>query len=122
MNERLRKLVKESDLDVYGLGKARDRWEYVVEKFAHLVVQECIEQLETGKKCDPYTGSLFTCDHNDNIDHQIEVLKEHFELELPEKFQTPVHAVNTSQERVDETAKNEHEGCKVDDLDMDGRC
>jgi len=94
--------------------------------FYHLVrkeaVWECIKELEVGKRCDPYTGSLFTCDHNDNIDHQIEVLKEHFELELPEKFQTPVHAVNTSQERVDETAKNEHEGCKVDDLDMDGRC
>jgi predicted RNA-binding Zn-ribbon protein involved in translation (DUF1610 family) len=109
MNERLRKLVKESDLDVYGLGKARDRWEYVVEKFAHLVVQECIEQLETGKKCDPYTGSLFTCDHNDNIDYQIKVLKQHFELELPEKFQTHVHASDTSSERVNKTAKNEHE-------------
>jgi len=126
MNERLRKLVKESDLDVYGLGKARDRWEYVVEKFAHLVVQECIEQLETGKKCDPYTGSLFTCDHNDNIDYQIEVLKDHFELELPENFQTqepwvktycggkpnytePVHASDTSSERVNKTEKSEHE-------------
>ena len=109
MNERLRKLVKESDLDVYGLGKARDRWEYVVEKFAHLVVQECIEQLETGKKCDPYTGSLFTCDHNDNIDYQIKVLKQHFELELPEKFQTHVHASDTSSERVNKTEKSEHE-------------
>ena len=109
MNERLRKLVKESDLDVYGLGKARDRWEYVVEKFAHLVVQECIEQLETGKKCDPYTGSLFTCDHNDNIDYQIKVLKEHFEMGLLKFSQTHVHASDTLKERVNKTAKNEHE-------------
>ena len=84
------------------------------ERLAELIVQECIQQLEIGKKCDPYTGSLFTCDHNDNIDYQIEALKDHFGLD--------VHAVDTSQERVDETAKNEHEGCKVDDLDMDGRC
>jgi hypothetical protein len=81
--------------------------------FYHLVrkeaVWECIKQLEIGKKGDPYTGSLFTCDHNDNIDYQIKVLKEHFELELPEKFQTHVHAVDTSSERVNKTTKNEHE-------------
>ena len=72
-------------------------------------VWECIKQLEIGKKGDPYTGSLFTCDHNDNIDYQIEVLKQHFELELPEKFQTHVHASDTSSERVNKTEKSEHE-------------
>ena len=79
-------------------------------RIAELIVQECIKQLEIGKKCDPYTGELFTCEHNDNIDYQIEVLKQHFELELPEKFQTHVHASDTSSERVNKTAKNEHEG------------
>jgi len=73
--------------------------------FYHLVrkeaVWECIKQLEIGKKCDPYTGSLFTCDHNDNIDYQIEVLKDHFGLD--------VHASDTSQERVDETEKRKHD-------------
>ena len=84
--------------------------ELFVEHLVLSVVQECIQQLEIGKKCDPYTGELFTCEHNDNIDYEIEVLKDHFGLELPEKFQTHVHAVNTSQERVNKTAKNEHEG------------
>jgi len=58
------------------------------ERLAELIVQECIQQLEIGKKCDPYTGELFTCEHNDNIDYQIKVLKEHFEVGFPEKFQT----------------------------------
>ena len=51
------------------------------ERLAELIVQECIQQLEIGKKCDPYTGELFTCEHNDNIDYQIKVLKEHFGVE-----------------------------------------
>ena len=58
------------------------------ERLAELIVQECIQQLEIGKKCDPYTGELFTCEHNDNIDYQIKVLKEHFEVGFPEIFQT----------------------------------
>ena len=41
MNERIRELVRESNLDMYGLGKERHRWEYTVEKFAELIVREC---------------------------------------------------------------------------------
>ena len=41
MNERIRELVRESKLDMYGLGKERHRWEYTVEKFAELIVREC---------------------------------------------------------------------------------
>ena len=47
MNERIRELVRESNLDMYGLGKERHRWEYTVEKFAELIVQECIDKIET---------------------------------------------------------------------------
>ena len=42
MNERIRELVRESNLDVYGLGKERYKWEYTVEKFAELIVGECV--------------------------------------------------------------------------------
>jgi hypothetical protein len=42
MNERIRELVRESHLDVYGLGKERYKWEYTVEKFAELIVLETI--------------------------------------------------------------------------------
>ena len=41
MNERIKELVRESNLDMYGLGKERHRWEYTVEKFAELIVREC---------------------------------------------------------------------------------
>ena len=41
MNERIKELVRESNLDMYGLGKERHRWEYTVEKFAELIVKEC---------------------------------------------------------------------------------
>ena len=43
MNERIRELVRESHLDVYGLGKERYKWEYTVEKFAELIVRECAD-------------------------------------------------------------------------------
>ena len=48
MNERIRELVRESNLDMYGVGKERHRWEYTVDKFAELIVRECIEQVITG--------------------------------------------------------------------------
>lgn len=44
MNERIKSLVKESNLDVYGLGKDREKWEDTLFKFAELIVQECAEQ------------------------------------------------------------------------------
>ena len=45
MNERIRELVRESNLDVYGLGKERYKWDYTVEKFAELIVDECCLKL-----------------------------------------------------------------------------
>ena len=112
MNERIREFADSAAKysAVMAMKSDEPANELFVEHLVLSVVQECIQQLEIGKKCDPYTGELFTCEHNDNIDYQIEVLKDHFGLELPEKFQTHVHAVNTSQERVNKTAKNEHEG------------
>jgi hypothetical protein len=43
MNNRIKELVRESHLDVYGLGKERYKWEYTVEKFAELIVRECVK-------------------------------------------------------------------------------
>ena len=89
MNERIEHLMYQAGLTAQGCWDKLDDYDRTaIEKFAELIVRECIQQLETGKKCDPYTGELFTCDHNDNIDYQIKVLKEHFEMGLPEKFQT----------------------------------
>jgi len=46
--------------------------------FAELVIRKVIEELETSKKGDIYTGDLFNCEWNDCIDRQIEMLKEEF--------------------------------------------
>ena len=111
MNERIEHLMYQAGLTAQGCWDKLDDYDRTaIEKFAELIVRECIQQLETGKKCDPYTGELFTCEHNDNIDYQIKVLKEHFELELPEKFQTHAHAIDMSEKHVHKSDKNEHEG------------
>jgi hypothetical protein len=49
MNERIKELVRESHLDVYGLGKERYKWEYTVEKFAELIVRECMNVVDPGQ-------------------------------------------------------------------------
>ena len=45
MNERLKRIVRESHLDVYGLGTDRARWEATLEKFLVLIGDECIDNL-----------------------------------------------------------------------------
>jgi hypothetical protein len=62
MNERIRELVRESHLDVYGLGKDRYKWESTVDKFAELIVKECID---------------VAFDRGDNVDY----FKDHFGVE-----------------------------------------
>jgi hypothetical protein len=52
MNERIRQLVRESHLDVYGLGLDKAKWEHTIEKFAELIVQECMEVV-AGKCASP---------------------------------------------------------------------
>jgi hypothetical protein len=42
MNELIKKFARESHIDVYGLGKDRDKWEATLEKFAELIVRECV--------------------------------------------------------------------------------
>ena len=42
MNERLRQFEKESKLEIFGLGARRDKWEAALEKYAELIVRECI--------------------------------------------------------------------------------
>jgi hypothetical protein len=59
MNERIRELVRESNLDVYGLGKERYKWEYTVEKFAELIIKECLDQCyNRGMNDEMYAGQL----------------------------------------------------------------
>ncbi len=43
MNERLRQFEKESKLEIFGLGARRVPWEAALEKYAELIVRECID-------------------------------------------------------------------------------
>ena len=47
MNERLRQFEKESKLEIFGLGARREVWEKALEKYAELIVRECINKIET---------------------------------------------------------------------------
>lgn len=45
MNKQLREFERESGLEIYGLGARREKWELALEKYAELVVQECMSNL-----------------------------------------------------------------------------
>jgi hypothetical protein len=45
MNERIKEFEKQSGLDIYGLGAKTVRWEASIEKFAELIVRECMSNL-----------------------------------------------------------------------------
>ena len=45
MNEQLRKFARDSHIDVYGLGKDRANWETALEKYADLIIRECMSNL-----------------------------------------------------------------------------
>jgi hypothetical protein len=45
MNERIREFARQSHLDVYGLGKDREKWESTLEKFAELIVRDLIDSM-----------------------------------------------------------------------------
>ena len=74
MNEKLRELMVQADYPAPELALRAQR-------LAELIVRECILELGISKKCDPYTGELFVCEHNAVLDEQIDMLKEHFGVE-----------------------------------------
>ena len=43
MNNKLRQFEKESKLEIFGLGARRDIWEQALEKYAELIVKDCID-------------------------------------------------------------------------------
>lgn len=41
MNARILELAKKSGIDIYGLGKDREKWQRCLEQFAKLIANEC---------------------------------------------------------------------------------
>jgi len=90
MNDRIRELYQQAHSIRYHDGDPmRDgnpptvywQGEKSAEKFAELIVRECIQELEISRKCDPYTGDLFDCEYNTCIKEQSIMLTEHFGVE-----------------------------------------
>jgi hypothetical protein len=54
MNERLRQFERESKLEIFGLGARRDKWEAALEKYAELIVAECVKFCEHESNDDEY--------------------------------------------------------------------
>jgi len=59
MNERIRELIRESHLDVYGFGKNRACWEATVSEFTEMIVKDCLSFCEyEGDRFDEYDSGM----------------------------------------------------------------
>ena len=82
MNDRIFELAEQAQKVIWSAdGNVTELTDLDIEKFAELIVRECIGEMETSKRCDPYTGDLFVNEYNRTIDEQISMLKEHFGVE-----------------------------------------
>jgi len=82
-NKQLREFERESGLEIYGLGARRPKWEAALEKYAKLVVSECISKAE--EEAERYLGfpNLENADMYAKVMYNYqELLKEHFDIEL----------------------------------------
>jgi hypothetical protein len=89
MNENIRKLAEQSGICLTDLGGTFNVKDFSIftkdsnlEKFAELIVKECIKELEASIQGDPYTGETYDNDEvNAIISNNIEAIKEHFGIE-----------------------------------------
>ena len=70
MKELIRKFEKESGLEIYGLGARREKWEHTMEKFAELVVKECVSICKDNERPNLY-----------GVREVEEAIKQHFGVE-----------------------------------------
>ena len=79
MNERYKELAEQAEKYADDDFKGEPFWTQAYEsKFAELIVNDCIKELEISRRGDPYTGNLYDCEYNTCIGEQIEVLKARF--------------------------------------------
>lgn len=85
MNKQIEKLALEAGFhsDKHGLYWDQDANSEGgdLEKFAELIIKQCIQELTASGRCDPYTGDLFDCEYNKCLSTQITMLSEVFEIE-----------------------------------------
>lgn len=73
MNERIRKLARDSHIDVYALGKDHSKWEEVLDRYTKSVVADCIRIVEGYCETSPEIYGL-----------PLDIL-EHFDMELEDE-------------------------------------
>jgi hypothetical protein len=79
VNERLREFERESKLEIFGLGARREIWEKALEKYAELIVRECLTAIDKTDTTHIYT----TFDQSmvmGTIEKSKKAVKEHFGL------------------------------------------
>lgn len=67
MKTKIREFARKSHLDVYGLGKDREKWEAVLEEYTQYVLKDCIGVVELWEK--------------DSRNHISYILKKHYGLD-----------------------------------------
>lgn len=78
MNPKLREFEKASGLEIYGLGAKRIPWEATIERFAKLIVDDCINVVENlSPGYDDYRNQIEDAFRRDCM----EQLKRHFGVE-----------------------------------------
>jgi hypothetical protein len=73
MNKLLREFERQSGLDVYGLGAKRVSWEAALEKYAELIVRECLKIVEP----DQTSGDEWCV----TLDETAQSIRQHFGVE-----------------------------------------
>jgi hypothetical protein len=77
MKEIIRKFEKDSGLEIYGLGMDRVKWQAALEKFAELIVQECLLALEP----DPMAPAINYDVEQKFYQRSADKIKKHFGVE-----------------------------------------
>jgi hypothetical protein len=76
MNKIFREFERESKLEIFGLGARRDVWEKALEKYAELIVGECMECADIVGKSNLTSGYP-----NSTAHHIKQKIREHFGVE-----------------------------------------
>ena len=83
MNEQIQKLAEQaakySAIMALPTGESGDK--LFVEKFAELIVRECIAEIES-VKVDEYGTDVYDIGYDDGLTQSVETIKEHFGVEL----------------------------------------
>lgn len=81
MSERIEKLLEQCKVETYGIGGELLEFGFDAEKFAQLIVKECVNVVESQKEslCDDTFGCHDrNCIYEQAVDDSVDMIKEHF--------------------------------------------